>query len=159
MFIIEDLSGSGATPGDVKEVQVPDRPTDVGEGRSARVVHERYVTEVTAVGPLFADFRDQGLVILFGETAPAELHEFVVRHRPTLADSAPRPGDVLELAGHSFTVTAVGDAVPENLLRLGHASVKAHGNTSPPLPGDICVRAGPLPDLEPGSIVRILGSG
>jgi PTS system glucitol/sorbitol-specific IIA component len=135
---------------------VPDHPGDVGDGGSAPAVLERYVTEVTAVGPLFPDFRRQGLVILFGELAPEELHEFVVLHRPTVADSAPQPGDVLELAGEQFAVTAVGDGVPENLLRLGHASVKADGNTSPPMPGDICVEAKALPDLEPGSIVRIL---
>ena len=130
---------------------MPDSPGDAaGGGR------ERYVTQVTAVGPLFADFRAQGLVILFGEMAPEELHEFVVLHRPTVADSAPRPGDVVELAGQPFTVTAVGDVVPDNLIRLGHASVKADGNTTPPMPGDICVEARALPDLEPGSVVRIL---
>jgi PTS system glucitol/sorbitol-specific IIA component len=135
---------------------VPDHHEGAGGGRSGDVL-ERYVTQVTAVGPLFADFRAQGLVILFGEMAPQELHEFVVLHRPTVADSAPRPGDVLELAGEPFTVTAVGDVVPDNLLRLGHASVKADGNTEPPMPGDICVEAKALPDLEPGSVVRILG--
>jgi PTS system glucitol/sorbitol-specific IIA component len=119
-------------------------------------VLERYVTEITAVGPLFPEFREHGLVILFGETAPEELREFVVQHRPVVADSAPQPGDVLELAGEQFAVTAVGDAVHENLLRLGHVSVKADANTCPPLPGDVCVEAKPLPDLEPGSIVRIL---
>jgi len=133
---------------------VPDNPGDAaGGGR------ERYVTQVTAVGPLFADFRAQGLVILFGEMAPEELHEFVVLHRPTVADSAPRPGDVVELAGQPFTVTAVGDVVPDNLIRLGHASVKADGNTTPPMPGDICVEAKELPVLEPGSVVRILARG
>ena len=130
---------------------MPDAPQEGGDG-----VRERYVTEVTAVGPLFADFRAQGLVILFGEMAPEELHEFVVLHRPTVADSAPRPGDVVELAGEPFTVTAVGDVVPDNLIRLGHASVKADGNTTPPMPGDICVEAKDLPVLEPGSVVRIL---
>ena len=111
---------------------------------------------VTAVGPLFPDFRAQGLVILFGETAPEELHEFVVLHRPTVTDSAPQPGDVLELAGERFAVTAVGAGVHENLLRLGHVPSEADGNTSPPLPGDISVEAKPLPGLEPGSVVRIL---
>ncbi len=135
---------------------MPDHHEGAGGGRSGDVL-ERYVTQVTAVGPLFADFRAQGLVILFGEMAPQELHEFVVLHRPTVADSAPRAGDVLELAGEPFTVTAVGDVVPDNLLRLGHASVKADGNTEPPMPGDICVEAKALPDLEPGSVVRILG--
>jgi PTS system glucitol/sorbitol-specific IIA component len=135
---------------------VPDGTQEPGGGPAGQDVRERYVTQVTAVGPLFADFRAQGLVILFGEMAPEELHEFVVLHRPTVADSAPRPGDVVELAGQPFTVTAVGDVVPDNLIRLGHASVKADGNTTPPMPGDICVEAKELPVLEAGSVVRIL---
>ena len=116
----------------------------------------RYATEVTAVGPMIPEFRAQGLLVLFGEMAPEELHEFVILHRPTVEDSAPEPGDVLDLGGEPFVVTAVGDVVAENLLRLGHASLKADGNTVPPMPGDICVEAKPLPDLPPGSVVRIL---
>jgi glucitol/sorbitol PTS system EIIA component len=119
---------------------------------------ERYVTEVTAVGPLIPEFRAQGLLVLFGEMAPEELHEFVILHRPSVVHSAPHPGDVLELGGEAFAVTAVGHVVPDNLLRLGHASVKADGATVAPMPGDICVEAKPLPDLPPGSVVRILAA-
>jgi PTS system glucitol/sorbitol-specific IIA component len=118
----------------------------------------RYATEVTAVGPLIPEFRAQGLLVFFGEAAPEELHDFVILHRPSVVHSAPSPGDVVELAGEPFRVTAVGHVVPENLLRLGHASVKADGATSPPMPGDICVEAKPLPDLAPRSTVRILAA-
>jgi PTS system glucitol/sorbitol-specific IIA component len=119
---------------------------------------ERYVTQVTAVGPLIPEFRVQGQLVLFGEKAPQELHEFVILHRPTVVRSAPHPGDVVELAGEAFTVTAVGHVVADTLLRLGHATLKADGATVAPMPGDICLEAKPLPDLPPGSIVRILAS-
>jgi PTS system glucitol/sorbitol-specific IIA component len=119
---------------------------------------ERYVTQVTAVGPLIPEFRAQGQLVLFGEKAPQELHEFVILHRPTVVRSAPHPGDVVELAGEAFTVTAVGHVVADTLLRLGHATLKADGATVAPMPGDICLEAKPLPDLPPGSIVRILAS-
>ncbi len=133
-----------------------DGPAPVDPAGPASGALERYVTQVTAVGPLIPEFRAQGLLVLFGEEAPQELHEFVILHRPTVVHSAPRPGDVVELAGEAFTVTAVGHVVADNLLRLGHAALKADGATVPPMPGDICLEAKPLPDLPPGSVVRIL---
>lgn len=134
---------------------LPGEPDDGSEGAAPLV---RYATEVTAVGPLIPEFRAQGLLVFFGELAPEELHEFVILHRPSVVHSAPRPGDVLELGGEPFRVTAVGHVVSENLLRLGHASVKADGATAAPMPGDICVEAKPLPDLPPGATMRILAA-
>ena len=119
----------------------------------------RYSSEVTQIGEMIPDFRAQGLLIFFGEMAPAELHDFVIRHRPAIADSAPRVGDVIELDGQRFTVGAVGDVVAENLRSLGHFSLKADGATTAPLPGDVCVEARELPELVAGSSLRILAVG
>jgi len=118
----------------------------------------RYDTRVQAIGEMTAQFREQGLLIFFGEMAPEELHEFVIRHRPLVADAIPIPGDVIELDGDPFTVTAVGDVVLDNLLKLGHFCLKADGSTTAPLPGDVCVEARQLPDLQIGSVMRIIAS-
>jgi PTS system glucitol/sorbitol-specific IIA component len=119
----------------------------------------RYATEVLAVGAMIPEFRAQGLLVFFGEMAPAELHDFSVLHRPSVVHSIPDPGDVIELDGDVFTVTSVGHVVQENLLRLGHMILKADGATVPTMPGDICVEVGELPELGPSSIVRILARG
>ena len=116
----------------------------------------RYSTVVTAVGALIPEFRAQGLLVFFGEMAPEELHDFCLLHAPDVVHSIPRPGDVVELDGAPFTVTSVGDVVVENLIRLGHMSLKADGSTTAPLPGDVCVEAGELPELGVGSTMRIL---
>jgi PTS system glucitol/sorbitol-specific IIA component len=118
----------------------------------------RYDTLVQAIGEMTPQFREQGLLIFFGEMAPEELHEFVIRHRPSTADAIPAPGDLIELDGDRFLVTAVGDVVQDNLLRLGHFCLKADGSTTAPLPGDICVEARALPDLHVGSVMRIIAS-
>jgi PTS system glucitol/sorbitol-specific IIA component len=122
----------------------------------AGTVH--YDTRVQAIGEMIPQFREQGLLIFFGEMAPEELHEFVIRHRPSVADAVPSPGDVIEFDGDAFTVTAVGDVVQDNLLKLGHFCLKADGSTTAPLPGDVCVEARPLPDLHVGSVMRIIAS-
>jgi len=116
----------------------------------------RYETRVQAVGEMIPEFLTQGLIIFFGEIAPEELHDFVIRHRPTVSGSVPRPGDVIELDGEAFTVTAVGDVVADNLLQLGHFCLKADGSTNAPLPGDVCVEVRPLPLLATGSVMRIV---
>jgi glucitol/sorbitol PTS system EIIA component len=116
----------------------------------------RYATQVTAVGAMIPEFRAQGLLVFFGELAPEELHDFTLLHRPTVVHSAPHPGDVIELGGAARTITAVGDVVVENLLRLGHFSLKADGATVAPMPGDVCVEVGELPELAVGAGMRIL---
>jgi glucitol/sorbitol PTS system EIIA component len=116
----------------------------------------RYSTVVTAVGALIPEFRAQGLLVFFNETAPEELHDFCLLHSPSVVHSIPRPGDVVELDGAPFVVTSVGDVVNENLIRLGHMSLKADGSTTAPLPGDVCVEVGELPELGVGSTMRIL---
>ena len=118
----------------------------------------RYATEVIAVGELTPDFLAQGMLVLFGELAPEELHDFVVRHRPSVVGSVPVRGDVVELDGEPFVVTSVGDVAEANLINLGHVCIKADGSDPAPLPGDVCVEARPLPALVPGSTVRILGT-
>jgi PTS system glucitol/sorbitol-specific IIA component len=115
-----------------------------------------YATRVYDIGEMIPSFRQQGLLIFFGEMAPEELHDFVIRHRPTVADSVPRAGDVIELDGDRFTIGAVGEVVEDNLRNLGHFSLKADGATTAPLPGDICVEARDLPELQVGSTMRIL---
>lgn len=123
------------------------------------VAEIRYETEVLAVGSMIPEFRESGLLVFFAELAPQELHDIVVLHRPAVADSAPQPGDVFELDGERFPITAVGSVVEDNLLRLGHMSVKADGATAAPLPGDLCVAEGRLPLPAPGSTMRIVAGG
>jgi PTS system glucitol/sorbitol-specific IIA component len=118
----------------------------------------RYRTEVLAVGSMIPEFREAGLLVFFAEQAPRELHDIVVLHRPSVTDSAPEPGDVFELDGERFTITAVGSVVAENLLRLGHISVKADGAVTAALPGDLNVSVGRLPLPVPGSTMRIVAA-
>jgi len=128
----------------------PSSPRSSGEAW-----RDLYVTEVVAVGALVEEFVQAGVLVLFGEQAPTELHEFSVLHRPTLADAGPAVGDVIVIGGTELPVLAVGDVVAGNLLELGHLDLKADGRTEPAMPGDVCVPEGTLPEIAVGQTIRI----
>lgn len=116
----------------------------------------RYSTTVTSVGPLVADFLGQGMLIIFGEGAPAELHDMCALHTPDVKDGGVQPGDQLLLDDQRFTILSVGNVANANLTALGHVSFKANGATTAQLPGDISVEERPLPLLHAGSRVVIV---
>jgi PTS system glucitol/sorbitol-specific IIA component len=97
-----------------------------------------YLTEVKEIGPEVAEFLEAGLLILFQTGAPPELAEIAVLHDPTsLRERAPEPGDVLEIEGHEFRITAIGYKAWQNVQDLGHAVFKFDGAGEAELPGQI----------------------
>jgi PTS system glucitol/sorbitol-specific IIA component len=116
----------------------------------------RYSTTVTSVGSLVPDFIGQGMLIIFGDGAPPELHDLCALHTPDVKDGGVRAGDRLRLDDQEFTILSVGDVANANLTALGHVSFKANGATTAQLPGDISVEERPLPLLREGSRVVIV---
>ena len=117
-----------------------------------------YDTTVTAVGSQVPAFLEHGILIFFGDEAPAELHDISVLHQPTIADDGPLPGDTVHVGATALEVLAVGDVVRDNLINLGHLDLKADGRTEANLPGDVSVRVGELPLLAVGDTFRITRS-
>jgi PTS system glucitol/sorbitol-specific IIA component len=135
-------------------------PTTAAGGRTV------YATTVTAVGPMVPEFVAAGVLVLFGEQAPQELHDFSVLHRVDGSlepdASGPLVGDVVRIGDVELPVLAVGSVVAGNLLNLGHLDLKADGRSEPAMPGDVCVPTGTLPPVEVGqsiTIVRPASSG
>jgi PTS system glucitol/sorbitol-specific IIA component len=132
-------------------------PTSSSSGcRSGETWRDLYTTEVVAVGALVEEFVQAGVLVLFGEQAPAELYEFSVLHRPSVAEEGPAVGDIIVIDGTELPVLAVGEVVAGNLLKLGHLDIKADGNTEPSMPGDLCVPQGSLPAIAVGQTIRIV---
>ena len=117
----------------------------------------RYATTVTRVGPLVGEFSAAGVLVWFAEGAPAELHEFAVLHEPEVRTGGVAPGDEVWIDGVLLRVLAVGDVANDNLVTLGHLDLKANGEPTAPLPGDVCVERQPLPLPAPGSRLEIVG--
>lgn len=114
-----------------------------------------YATTVTGVGDLVADFREQGVLVFFGESAPEELHEFSILHRPEVAKRAPQTGDLIKLSNEEFSVLAVGSVASDNLLNLGHLDLKANGLDNAELPGDVNVEIKELPLVQVGDRLEV----
>ncbi|HQV27467.1 MAG TPA: PTS glucitol/sorbitol transporter subunit IIA [Thermoflexales bacterium] len=115
----------------------------------------KYDRRVTSVGELINEFVSAGILIFFGAGAPEELAEFSVIHEgPPLLEPV-APGDVVTVAGETYTVLAVGDVANTNLANLGHLVLKANGLDAPELPGDVCVEAKPFPAVGVGDTFSI----
>jgi PTS system glucitol/sorbitol-specific IIA component len=119
----------------------------------------RYETTVTAVGDQVAPLLATGIVVLFREDSPAELHDISVLHRPTVQLGGPEPGDMIEIGEHRVEVLAVGGVVADNLLNLGHLDLKANDERVAKLPGDVCVPKGGLSMPAVGDTIRIVRNG
>jgi len=117
-----------------------------------------YESTVTAVGELVSDFREQGLLVWFGEGAPAELHEFSILHKVAHQKRAPQAGDMIKINDDEFTVLAVGSVSSDNLLNLGHLDLKANGLTEAELPGDVNVEERELPMVKVGDILKVIAA-
>lgn len=114
-----------------------------------------YSTTVTAVGALVPDFREQGILVFFGENAPEELHEFSILHKVDNHKRAPLVGDTIAINDDVFTVLAVGSVASDNLLNLGHLDLKANGLTEADLPGDVNVELRELPMIYVGDRLQV----
>lgn len=117
----------------------------------------RYDSVVTGVGEEARAFFSEGIVVLFGDDAPEELHEIAIVHAPTVTDGGIRPGDRIVLGDHTLHVTAVGPVANDNLVSLGHLVVKRNGRTTHSQPGDVCCDEGEIPHVDPGDVFRIEG--
>ncbi len=127
--------------------------TSFVEEGTTKVVYE---TTVTSVGEQVPAFLEAGILILFADSAPAELHPISVLHAATVTEAGPQAGDRVEIGDATVDVLAVGHVVGDNLLNLGHMDLKADGRDVAKLPGDVCVPAGSLTLPTVGGTLRIV---
>lgn len=104
-----------------------------------------YELEITAVGPLVAEFTAEGIWVFFHEQAPEEVAEFALLHHARPPRQLLAPGQTLTIGSERYCVTAVGPVANENIANLGHLVLKANGFAEAELPGDVCIEARPLP--------------
>jgi PTS system glucitol/sorbitol-specific IIA component len=114
-----------------------------------------YDLEATAIGAMVGEFTSHGIWVFFGEGAPEEVAEFAILHRAAPPTMPVAPGQTVEIDGRRYAILAVGEVANANLASLGHLVLKANGETTPELPGDVCIEARPLPDPFVGMRLRI----
>lgn len=118
----------------------------------------KYEARVTVIGPFTQEFLDHNIIVLFGASAPEELVEFSVIHDGQTLHAPLVAGDVVQIGDEQFSILAVGDVANENFKNLGHLVLKFNGETEVEMPGDVCVEQRPLPAIEVGTTIKILGT-
>ncbi|MDR1388408.1 MAG: PTS glucitol/sorbitol transporter subunit IIA [Treponema sp.] len=114
-----------------------------------------FKSTVTAIGELVAEFRAEGVIIVFNNNAPPELAEMSVLHTIVSLDRDVKPDDVVILGNKDYVVTAVGEEANYTLRKMGHCTFKFSGLNTPESPGHIELK-GNMPDIKAGDPFEIL---
>lgn len=115
-----------------------------------------YENKVKDMGEFAREFREESMVVIFGDSAPEEIKDYCYWVDVTPINGTIAAGQKLVIDGESYKITAVGDEVPVTLGGLGHCSFKLSGQTEVELLGTIYVEEKPVPELHAGSVIQIV---
>lgn len=115
-----------------------------------------FETTVNGYGENAAAFKEENMVVLFGNNAPADLADFcyIIDINPINGDI--EEGNVLVLDNTEYIITAVGNVVKTNLKNLGHITLNFNGDTDAEVAGTLYVEKKEIVDLKKGSLVKII---
>ncbi len=125
----------------------------------------KYRAIIQEIGPMVPEFLPHGILIFFGEQAPAELREVSLIHDGSQLISPIVAGDVLRFTPPShesadlswYRFTAVGDMANSNLAELGHLVVHFDAAMEATLPGAASVEPSLTALPSVGTIVELFG--
>lgn len=116
----------------------------------------KYNVKITGVGDIALDFLTENMLIIFNNNAPAELAELSVLHEIGELAEDVRVGDLVDICGKEYMVTAVGDEVNHTLAKMGHCSLKFDGSDTPQLPGTMHLQGEGNPEIIIGKHITII---
>lgn len=116
-----------------------------------------YKTKVINIGNEAEMFREEGMIILFGENAPESLSDYCYNIKVEPVTGEIEAGMELSIGSEKYSVTAVGSVVRKNLSELGHITIKFDGSREAELPGTLYVEDKALPEITIGEEIFISG--
>ena len=116
-----------------------------------------YKTKVINIGNEAEMFREEGMIILFGENAPESLSDYCYNIKVEPVAGEIEAGMELSIGSEKYSVTAVGSVVRKNLSALGHITIKFDGSREAELPGTLYVENRALPEIIIGEEISISG--
>lgn len=116
-----------------------------------------YKTKVINIGNEAEMFREEGMIILFGENAPESLSDYCYNIKVEPVAGEIEAGMELSIGSEKYSVTAVGSVVRKNLSELGHITIKFDGSREAELPGTLYVEDRDLPEITIGEEISISG--
>lgn len=114
-----------------------------------------YQTEFTKIGTFAADALEDNMLITFKQGAPADLEDYCFIHNPQPLVADLQVGNVVELNGVAYPITAVGDVASMNLRELGHVTWRFDSATQAEYPGTVHLSGSTPSAVQIGSVLVI----
>ncbi len=115
-----------------------------------------YENKVKGLGAFVDAFKDEKLLIIFGDNAPDELKDYTYHVSVNPINGTICAGQYLQVDEQEYKILAVGEEAPVTLAGLGHCSVRFNGSDTEDMPGSINVEDKEMPDVKVGTIIRII---
>lgn len=115
-----------------------------------------YENQVKALGVSVEEFKDAGMLIIFGDNAPEEIRDYCYSVSVNPIHGTIAVGQTLKFDNNEYKITAVGSEAPVTLAGLGHCTVNFSGQTTVDLPGTIYVENKPQPEIQVGTVIQIV---
>lgn len=119
-------------------------------------MEEIYKNQVKSIGKNVGAFAGADFLIIFGDSAPAELKDYCYGVDVNPINGQIKAGDVLRFDDQEYTITSIGDEAPVTLTGLGHCTIRFSGDTTPEMPGSMYVEKKPLPEIHVGTVIQIV---
>lgn len=115
-----------------------------------------YENTVKSLGAMVNEFKDEGMFILFGDSAPDTLKDFCYCIDVIPVNDEIKIGQTAIIDGIEYKITAVGEIATRNLASLGHITFVFNGAVEADMTGSIYVENKPMPELKLGSTIKIV---
>ncbi|WP_109077184.1 PTS glucitol/sorbitol transporter subunit IIA [Aggregatibacter kilianii] len=117
-----------------------------------------YQTTFNKIGNFARDALEENMMITFKQGAPADLEDYCFIHEHGELIDDVKVGDVLEIDGVVYPITAVGGVASFNLKELGHVTWRFDGADVAEYPGTIHVQGAIPVSIDVGSVLKICRS-
>lgn len=112
-------------------------------------------TKVQAIGSEAALFKEDSMLILFGDNAPEGLKDYAYQIIMNQAKEDITTDMVLSIGQTSYAITAVGNLVTKNLNQLGHITMSFTGDSTANLPGTLYLETKEIAEITEGTEIAI----
>ncbi|MDO4626640.1 MAG: PTS glucitol/sorbitol transporter subunit IIA [Pasteurellaceae bacterium] len=114
-----------------------------------------YQTTFTKIGNFAKDSLDENMLITFKQGAPEDLEDYCFIHNHGELSDNVLVGDVMELNGIDYTITAIGEVANINLRELGHVTWRFDNSEIAEYPGTIHIKGNTPTHIQAGDSLKI----
>ena len=115
-----------------------------------------YENKVKELGKDIMMMNGGDFIIIFGDSAPAELRDYCYSVDVNPINGEIKAGQTLKIDENEYKITCVGEEAPVTLAGLGHCTIRFNGMTEAELPGTLYVEEKAVPEIKVGTTIQII---